>query len=148
MTRFLLDGGELPDTLTVQVGGLLDKRVSMVEYEVMDYEDPSMSRRKIDPGDIENLRVFGLLFPSDSELLERESLLRDHAHALRRAIGKTYAYEMASLEIYAKVLDSGYFSPGTFDVRVIEHHAGLAGTVKSDEMTPGVEVPVTVAMVN
>ncbi len=213
VTRLLLDGAELPDTLTVQVGGLLDKRVSMVEYEVMAHEDPSKAPRKVDPGHIENLRVFGLLFPSDSELLEREYLLRDHANALlgalrgagglgdfttawnravdaqhalfsvyagacgdeailveldkashqeffgemrtlaaremtARATGDTRAWETESLKLFAKVLEPEYFSAGTFDVRVIEHHAQLAESVKDDDMTPGLEVPVTVALVN
>jgi hypothetical protein len=213
VTRMLLDGAELPDTLTVQVGGLLDKRVSMVEYEVMAHEDPSMAPRKIDPGHVENLRVFGLLFPSDSELIEHEHLLRDHAHAMlgalrstgglgelstawnravdaqdalfsvyagacgdeailveldkeshaefylemrtlaaremtARATGDNRAWESASLKIFARILEPEYFSTGTFDVRVIEHHEQLANAVADDEATPGVEVPVTVALVN
>ncbi len=87
MTRMLLDGEVLPPTLTVQVEGLLDKRGGMYLFEYMQTTDADGKAYKVNTGDIQSVRVFGLLFPTGTELLDHEFLLRNHAYALRDVLG-------------------------------------------------------------
>jgi len=85
VTRLLLDGTELPASHILEVGGLLDKRVGLVEYVYSEGEEkPTVLMNS--PYGHDGIQVYGLLYPADSLLTEVEPELREHGSELASAI--------------------------------------------------------------